>query len=113
MINWIKENKWKILVVVVVYLIVCVNVIGGFMTAYHFAEGFEKLGQYNTRLEATKADWATYGFKPFTVIDTMFDGGSLQNGFLTICVIVLAIFIFLSVKIIMMSRKQHENQSKF
>ena len=112
MINWIKENKWKILVVVVVYLIVCVNVIGGFMTAYHFAEGFEKLGQYNTRLEATKADWATYGFKPFTVIDTMFDGGSLQNGFLTICVIVLAIFIFLSVKIIMMSRKTHEYQGE-
>lgn len=112
MIKWIKENKWKLVVFVVVYLIVCVCVIGGFMTSYHFAENWEKAGEFNTRLEATNAQWSTYMLKPFTVIGTMFDGGELQQNYLIICGIMLVIFIWLGVKLIMMSRKDHEYQGE-
>lgn len=112
MIKWIKENKWKLVVFVVVYLIVCVCVIGGFMTSYHFAENWEKAGEFNTRLEATNAQWSTYMLKPFTVIGTMFDGGELQQNYLIICGIMLVIFIWLGVKLIMMSRKTHEYQGE-
>ncbi|MBQ8043670.1 MAG: type IV secretory system conjugative DNA transfer family protein [Clostridia bacterium] len=112
MINWIKENKYKILVVVLVYLIVCVCVLGGFMTAWHFAEGWEQSGEYNNRLEATTSMWMTYALKPFTVIDTMFDGGTLQQNYLILCVGVFIAFIWMAVKLIMNSRKDHEYQGE-
>jgi len=112
MINWIKENKYKILVVVIVYLIVCVCVLGGFMTAWHFAEDWKEHEEYSTRLEATTPMWMKYALNPFAVIDTIFDGGSLQQNYLTLCSIVLILFIAMSVKLIMKSRKDHNYQGE-
>ena len=112
MINWIKENKWKIIIVLAVYLIVCVCVLGGFMTSYHFAEDWEAAGQYRTRLEATTSAWMEYALNPFKVIATMFDGGQLQQNYLMLCLAILIIFIFMAVKLIMGSRKTHEYQGE-
>ena len=109
--NWIKNNKWKIVVVVVVYLLVCINVIGGFMTAHHFAEGYEIIG-YETRLAAAKDNWFSYSLKPFTVLKTMLDGGKTQQLYLFVCVAVLAIFIWLSAKVIMNARKKYDFQGE-
>lgn len=111
MINWINNNKWKILIVVLVYFIVCINVIGGFMTAYHFAEGTELVGD-DTRLQATYDSWLSYALKPFTVLGTMFDGGSLQTYYLVICALVLFAFIYLYVSVVKKSRKDHEYQGE-
>ena len=111
MIKWIQENKWKIVSVIAVYLIICVSVIGGFMTSLHFSEDFKDRG-FNTKLEATTDGWMTYALKPFTVIGTMFDGGKLQEGYLTVCGIFLVVFIWMSVKLILKSRKTHEYQGE-
>lgn len=110
--RWISENKWKVLVVVLVYLIVCICVLGGFMTAFHFAEDWETGGAYNSKLEATKATWGTYALKPITVINTMFDGGSLQQSYLILCGAILVGFIWLSVKFISNNRKDHDYEDE-
>jgi len=110
--NWLSENKWKIITVVVVYVIVCVCVLGGFMTSYHFAENWEKAGEFGTRLQATTDQWMTYALKPFVVIETMFDGGELQQNYLMLCVAMLVIFIFLGIKLAMNSKKDHEYQGE-
>lgn len=109
--DWLKENKWKIIVVVAVYLIVCVCVLGGLMTSFNKAEEWEKAG-YNSRLEATTDQWMTYALNPFAVIGTLFDGGTLQQNYLIICGVILIIFIWLSVKLIVKSRKTHEYQGE-
>lgn len=111
MINWIKENKWKVLVVIIVYFIVCICVLGGFMTSYHFAEGYELVGD-KTRLQFAYDSWLEYALKPFTVIDTMFDGGSLQQNYIILCVLILIGFIWMSWKLISQSRKDHEYQGE-
>lgn len=110
--EWIDKNKWKVVIVIAVYLIVCVCVLGGFMTAYHYAEDWEKIGEYKNRLEATKSTWLDYGLKPVTVIKTMFDGGSLQQSYLILCAIILAAFIWLSIKFVLKGRKDHEYQGE-
>ena len=112
MIDWIKENKWKVLVVVLVYFIVCVCVIGGFMTSYHYAENFETVGEYNTRLQATQAAWMSYALNPLKVIETLFDGGSLQQSFLVICAIVMGAFIYMSIKLMLKSKKDYKYQGE-
>lgn len=110
--DWINNNKWKIITIVVVYLFVCINMIGGFMTSYHFAENYEKAGQYQNRLSMTTDKWTEYLLKPFTIIGTMFDGGTLQSSYLTICGAMLIAFIYLSIKLILKSRSDHEYQGE-
>ena len=110
--KWIVENKWKVITVVVVYLVVCICVIGGLMTAYHHVEDYKDTTEYNTRIEAATSQWVAYGLKPFTVIQTMFDGGSLQQSYLIICGIVLVAFIWLSIKFLLKTRKRHEYQGE-
>ena len=109
MINWIKENKWKIITVIVVYFVTCISLLGGFMTSYHFTDTslnfFERLGV------ATKS-WATYALNPFKVLGTMLDGGDLQQTYLVLCVGVLVAFIWMSAKLITKTRKTHDYQGQ-
>ena len=109
MINWIKENKWKIIIVVAVYLVVCVCLLGGLMTSYQFAD--ESLS-FLERLGVATESWITYALNPFKVIDTMFDGGELQQTYLILCGGLLIFFIWMSVKLIMNSRKDHDYQGE-
>lgn len=108
---WLRENKGKVITVIVVYLIVCICVLGGFMTSYHFAENFEQTGA-TTRLQATTDTWMKYALNPFKVIGTLFDGGELQQNYLVLCGVILIGFIYMSVKVIMGSRKTHEYQGE-
>ena len=109
MINWIKENKWKILMVIVAYLFICVSLLGGIMTSYHFAD--ESLNFFE-RLEVATESWASNAMNPFKVIETLFDGGELQQKYLILCVAVLIIFIAMAIKLIMISRKDHDYQGE-
>ena len=111
MIEWIKENKIKLLVVAVVYLLVCVCGIGAFITAFHLAEGDSVVGE-ESKLQIAYNSWSTYALKPVTVISTMFDGGELQQLYLVVCVIVLIGFIWMTVKLISKSKKDHEYQGE-
>ena len=97
MINWIKENKWKILIVIIAYLLICVSLLGGIMTSYHFVD--ESLNFFE-RLEVATESWATYAMDPFKVIETLFDGGDLQQKYLMLCAAVLIIFIAMAIKLI-------------
>ncbi len=109
MINWIKENKWKILIVVVAYLVVCVCLLGGLMTSYQFAD--ESLSFFE-RLGLATESWTTYALNPFKVIGTMFDGGDLQQTYLILCGGVLVAFIWMSAKLIANSRRDHDYQGE-
>ena len=82
MINWIKENKWKIIIVIVAYLVVCVCLLGGLMTSYQFAD--ETLNFFE-RLGVATENWTTYALNPFKVVETMFDGADLQQTYLILC----------------------------
>ncbi len=109
MINWIKENKWKIITVIVVYLIVCVSLLGGLMAAYQYTD--EELSLF-ARLEVATESWAAYALNPFKVIDVLFDGGNLQQTYLILCGGILIAFIWMSIKLISKSRKTHEYQGE-
>jgi len=110
--KWLSDNKYKILAVVIVYLVVCIGVIGGFMASYQYAKDWETNEEYNSRLDATTDNWLTYGLNPFKVIGTMFDGGKLQQNYITICGVTLVVFVFMGVKLAMKSRKNHEYQGE-
>ncbi len=109
MINWIKENKWKILVVVAFYLIICICVVGGFLTSYSFAD--ETLNFFE-KLETATDKWMDYALNPAKVIETMFDGGEQQQAFLVWCGIVLIVFVWMAAKLIMNSRKDYDYQGE-
>ncbi len=110
--EWLEENKWKVLTIVVVYFIVAINVLGGFMTAYHFAENLVGTEEYGSRLQATTSTWSKYALKPITILKTMLDGASLQQSYLFLCGALLIAFIWLSVKLFMGLRKDHEYQGE-
>lgn len=110
--EWFEENKWKVLTIVIVYFIVAINVLGGFMTAYHFAENLANTAEYGSRLQATTSTWSEYAFKPVTILKTMLDGASLQQNYLILCAFLLVAFIWLSVKLFMGMRKDHEYQGE-
>lgn len=100
-----KEYRTKFIVVLVVYIIVCVQFIGGFMTALH-------LTQEENKLQSALNSWSSYLVKPVTILETVLDGGQLQNIYLTLCAGVLVAFIYMSVKFISKSRKTHEYQGE-
>lgn len=110
--EWLEENKWKVLTIVVVYFIVAINILGGFMTAYHFAENLVGTEEYGSRLQATTSTWSEYALKPITILKTMLDGASLQQSYLFLCGALLIAFIWLSVKLFMGLRKNHEYQGE-
>ena len=112
MINWIKENKIKILVVIATYLIVCICVLGGFMTAWLNTEDWKETTEFNTRLEATTDKWMSYALNPVAVVQTMFDGGEQQQIYLLLCGAVLVAFIYLTAKLMFKSRRDHEYQGE-
>lgn len=110
--EWLENNKWKLLTIVIVYFIVAINVLGGFMTAYHFADSLVGTNNYNNVLQAATGTWSEYIFKPITILKTMLDGGSLQQNYLVLCLILLVAFVFLTVKLFMGMRKDHEYQGE-
>ena len=109
---WIKENKWKILIIVIAYAFIAINLIGGFMTAYHYADRLVETGKYKNVIEAASGTWQEYMFNPFKIFGTLMDGGKLQSSFGTICLILLIVFIYLSVKLIISTRKNHDYQGE-
>ena len=109
MINWIKENKWKIIIVIVAYLVVCVCLLGGLMTSYQFAD--ETLNFFE-RLGVATENWTTYALNPFKVVETMFDGADLQQTYLILCGGVLIAFIWMAAKLIANARKDHDYQGE-
>lgn len=110
--DWLESNKWKLLTIVIVYFLVAINILGGFMTAYHFADSLVGTNGYNNVLQATTGTWSSYVMKPITILKTMLDGGSLQQNYLVLCAILLIAFIVLSVKLFMGLRKDHEYQGE-
>ena len=107
--QWIQNNKWKVLVVVLIYIFVCVNLIGGYMTAYHFA-GDDKV--FSERLSYTNNTIGSYIFRPITILETVLDGARLQNSFLIVSGVMLIGFGYLSIKFLLKSRKTHEYQGE-
>ncbi len=103
--NW-KEYRFKVLTVIIVYLIVCIPVLGGLMTSMELSTG------EGSKLINGANNWSKYVFKPITVIKTMFDGGALQQNYLVLCGLVLVAFVYMSVKFISKNRKKHEYQGE-
>ena len=109
--KWILDNKWKLLIVLGVYILVCICAWGSFMTAFHFAEGKQLIGE-QTRLQAAYEAWGDYAVKPITVIKTVFDGGTLQQLFLIGCALLFGGFGFMTKKFADGARKDYEYQGE-
>ncbi|MBR5227744.1 MAG: type IV secretory system conjugative DNA transfer family protein [Clostridia bacterium] len=105
--NW-REYRTKFIAVLVVYIIVCVPVIGGLLTAWNLSEATN----VSEKVNALTSDWTKYILDPITVLKTMFDGGNIQNIYLTLCAIVLVAFIYLTIKLIVKSRKSHDYEGE-
>lgn len=103
--NW-KEYRFKVLTVIIVYLIVCIPVLGGLMTSMELSTG------EGSKLINGANNWSKYVFKPITVIKTMFDGGALQQNYLVLCGLVLVAFVYMSIKFISKNSKSHEYQGE-
>lgn len=103
--NW-KEYRFKVLTVIIVYLIVCIPVLGGLMTSMELSTG------EGSKLINGANNWSKYVFKPITVIKTMFDGGALQQNYLVLCGLVLVAFVYMSIKFISKNSKNHEYQGE-
>ena len=107
--EWIQKNKWKVLVVVLIYIFVCVNLIGGYMTAYHFAG--DDL-EFSKRLSEANSTVGSYILRPITILKTVLDGDRLQSSFYIVSGVMLVGFVFLSVKFLLKSRKDHDYQGE-
>lgn len=103
--NW-KEYRWKVLTVVIIYLIVCIPILGGLLTSMELSEG------EGSKLINGANNWSNYVFKPITILKTMFDGKSMQQTYLVLCGIVLIAFIYMSIKFISKNRKTHDYQGE-
>lgn len=103
--NW-KEYRFKVLTVIIVYLIVCIPGLGGLMTSMELSTG------EGSKLINGANNWSKYVFKPITVIKTMFDGGALQQNYLVLCGLVLVAFVYMSIKFISKNSKNHEYQGE-
>lgn len=106
--NFIKENKWKIITIIVVYFLVCINLLGGFIVAYNLAPATNLTGKLNY----ATSNWSSYIFKPFTILKTLLNGDSLQDTYLFLCAAVLVGFIYMGVKLISGSRKKYDYQGE-
>lgn len=104
----LKDYGKKLLVVIIIYLIICINGVGAFMTSWENATS--DLESNVTRLSAATELYKTYMLKPFTVLDTVLDGGALQSTYLTLCLVVLILFVYLTIKLIIRSRSDHDYQ---
>ena len=93
----VKQVKSKILVVFIVYIITCISGIGAIMTAL----------QNKTDSQNALDLWGKYALKPITVLKTVLDGDKLQSTFTTLCIIMLAVFIYMSIKYIAKLRGDH------
>ena len=101
-----KEYRWKFLTVIIVYLIVCVFVLGSFMTSMELSEGS------GSKLINGANNWSEYILKPVTILTTLFDGGELQQTYLVFCGIILVAFIYMSIKFISKNRKNYDYQGE-
>ena len=98
----LREYKWKLIAVAVVYIIICVPIIGGLMTSMELSVG------EGSKLVLGVNNWSNYMLNPVTIFQTMFDGGDLQRTYFVLCGLVLVVLMYMSVKIILKSRKTYD-----
>jgi len=103
-----KEERVKLITVIIVYILVCVMGIGSFITAYHEVANGKELAENLNILGETFNNWGSYVFKIPTILQTVFSGGQTQNIFLFCCAALLVVFIYLYVKLLMNTRKKHD-----
>lgn len=103
-----KDERVKLLTIIIVYLLICVCGIGSFMTSLHFAVEAKKLDESVEVLQLTVDSWASYVIRIPTILKTMFDGGSQQDAYILVCAALLAIFIYLYIRILLNTRKNYK-----
>ena len=102
----LREYKWKLIAVAVVYIIICVPIIGGLMTSMELSVG------EGSKLVLGVNNWSNYMLNPVTIFQTMFDGGDLQRTYFVLCGLVLVVLMYMSVKFILKSRKTYDYQGQ-
>lgn len=102
-----KDQRVKIVTIIIVYILICVMGIGSFMTAYHFASIDGGVAENINVLGDTVDSWASYIFKIPTILETVFSP-ELIDGFLVACGVLLVVFIYLYVRILLNTRKDYE-----
>ena len=102
----LREYNWKLIAVAVVYIIICVPIIGGLMTSMELSVG------EGSKLVLGVNNWSNYMLNPVTIFQTMFDGGDLQRTYFVLCGLVLVVLMYMSVKFILKSRKTYDYQGQ-
>lgn len=102
-----QEFKKQLIFILIVYLLFCIFVIGGFLSSVQDIKGVTILKDAN-KTDVFTNIWKSYLLKPFTILVKMFDGGSMQQTFLGTCAAVFIAFMYLTIKLISKSRGDHE-----
>ncbi len=111
--GWLQEHKFKLLVMFILYIVVCVCAIGALMTSWHMACNDPTIEDGIARMEATTGKWGDYALDPITVIKTVLDGSKeRQEPFLIACGCMALFCIFLFIKLISNERVKHDYQGE-
>jgi len=99
---WLKENKSKVLVAILLYFLVCLMGIGGFITALKKAD----------EINSTLSLWGKYAMDPITVIKTITSDQATQSSFISLCGLMFLCFAYLSIKYVVKTAKTHDFQGE-
>lgn len=98
----IVNNKWKILIILVVYAIICICGVGGIVTSIEYAQDGENIFDL----------WGQYALKPATILETIGKNDQTIARFKLGWIICTAIFIYLTFKAILSARDKHDYQGE-
>ena len=97
-----NEYKWKVLVIIIAFILVCVCGVGALVTAI----------ELKSEEQDIMSAWGDYALKPITVIETITQNEQVASRFKVGCVIVIGAFGFLTFKAIMTAREKHDYQGE-
>lgn len=98
-----NEYKYKVLVVIIMYALVCICGVGSLLTASHF----------KTEEKGVLDLWGDYALQPITTLKTVYNEEyNLKSKYETGCIIVFAVFIVLAFKYITSQREKHDYQGE-
>ena len=97
-----NEYKWKVLIIIIAFILVCVCGVGALVTAI----------ELKSEEQDIMSAWGDYALKPITVIETITKNEQVSARFKVGCIIVIGAFGFLTFKAIMTSREKHDYQGE-
>ncbi len=106
---WLAQNKFKLLVMFILYIAVCVCFLGALMASWFKAC---ELYEGTARMEATTGQWGHYAAKPIETFEILLATPARMDAFKVGCAMTALLFIGLFIKLISHERVKHEYQNE-